>query len=461
MSKNQSKTKTNHLPFTFLKSGINKSLILFIPITFYAIGLFPGRIYRDSTSLLELMRVGESSDQWTALYFRYLQVTTINGKFLFLNAIIGLSILTLSFYWFMNSLGITRRTLINVRAVMIASPFLGVFGMTVGHDTTTASGVLLLVGMLIRLKKSQITKVQPAIVTFGFLLCSTSFLGFTAIIGFAFALGLVKRKALSVAIIGLTIFLFFFGSSILRVQSGSEDLRLTSLLGDIKCIAQHQDSNISRGQWVSIKQLAPETEWKAQTSCWIADNAYFALGAASKNPLGTAKLWANLAAQNPQILIMAHIQRASVALPPVFFSPPPNMIENNYAVPIGEGTADDLQKYSELFKTSVDDTPSKKMKLPLQSFFEHLALFVTFIFNQHSSLWGWAGLWLVTIILLGKKNTGIKTSDVLLFTAPLISMHSAMALVSPAPNPRYLMATTIIGITFCLQFVFDKTQSNH
>lgn len=461
MKINQSKSSTYRSVLTFLKSRLNSSLLLVIPISFYAIALFPGRIYRDSTSLLELMRVGESSDQWTALYFRYLQVTTINGKFLFLNAVIGLLILTFSFYWFMNSLEITRKAFFTITFVIIASPFIGVFGMTVGHDTTTASGVLLLVGTLIRLKKFQNTKMQPAIVSIAILLCFTSFLGFTAILGFALALGLTKRKILSAVIISLTILVFFFGSSILRVQNAGEDLRLTSLLGDIKCIAQHQDANISNEQWVSINQLAPESDWKAQTSCWLADYAYFALGEASKNPTGTTKLWAELVAQNPQISIMAHIQRSSVALPPIFFSPPPNMIENNYAVPIGDGTADDLQKFSELFKTSVDDAPSKEMRLPLQGPFEYLALFMTFIFNQHSSFWGWAGLWLVAICILGRRNTGLTRRNLWLFMMPLTSMHLAMFFVSPAPNPRYLMATTIIGIAFFLHYVFEKTQMKH
>ena len=447
------------LPASIQKKATQKNTFLLISGAFYAVALFPGRIYRDSTFLLEQMRISKSSDQWTALYFRYLQITTFNGRYLFLNAILGLTILILSFHWFMSSLAITKRTFNTVTLLVVASPFVGVFGMTVGHDTTTASGVLLLLGTLVRIRKQNDYRIRKKIIFFGLLLSSTSFLGLTAIIGFAIALGLIRKKALSALIIGLTLINIFFGSLVLNVSRTSDNLMLTSLLGDIKCIAQHPDAKISEQQWVSLDKLAPESEWKSPTSCWIADNAYFALGESSKNPRETVALWARLASQNPQISLMAHIQRASVALPPIFFSPPPNMIENDYAMPIGSGTKDDLQRYSELFKTSVDDSPSKKMRLPFQSPLEYLVLFFTFIFNQHSAIWGWAGLWLATILIFGRRISGLKIKDLLLSISPIIAMHLAMALVSPAPNPRYLMATILIGISFSLALIIEKPQS--
>ncbi len=443
----------------FKASKLTEIFLLFIPSALYIIALSPGRIYRDSAFLLEQMRVGESSDQWTALYFRYLQITTLNGKYLYLNAILGIGTLVFAFRWFMASLPVALGTAKLVVFVMVASPFIGVFGMTVGHDTTKASGVLFLIGILLRLKKSGDRKINKIILFFGVVLSSTSFLGFTALIGFAFGLALVKKKKLSFLIIFLVLFQIAFGSIVLNVNRASDNLTMTSFLGDIKCIAQHPDAKISPQQWDSIKRLASETEWKTPTSCWIADNAYFALDAASKNPKKTAILWVELATQNPQIAIMARIQRASVALPPVFFSPPPNMIENNYGIPIGSGTKDDLQRYSELFKTSIDDLPSKELKHPIQSPFEYLVLFFAFIFNQHSSIWGWAGLWLTIAIILGKKVSQLKMVDFLISMAPLIAMHLAMALISPAPNPRYLMATILVGISFSLVSILGKVQS--
>jgi hypothetical protein len=240
------------------------------------------------------------------------------------------------------------------------------------------------------------------------------------------------------------------------VNRSSDNLALTSLLGDVKCIAQHPDAKITQQQWEALDKFAQESEWRSPTSCWIADNAYFALSEASKKPREFILLWAKLASQNPQISIMAHIQRASVALPPIFFSPPPNMIENNYAIPIGSGPKDDLQRYSELFKTSVDDAPSKKSRLPFQSPFEYFVLFFTFIFNQHSAIWGWAGLWLATIFIFGTKISGLKVKDLSLSLSPLITMHLAMVLVAPAPNPRYLMATILVGISFSLAIIFER-----
>lgn len=445
----------------FNGSRTRENLCILIPSAFYLIALSPGRVYRDSAFLLERMRIGESSDQWTALYFRYLQVTTLNGRYLFLNAILGLATLVFAFRWFMGSLSVAKRTSQIVIFVMVSSPFIGVFGMTVGHDGTTASGVLILLGTLLRLKKSEGKEISKVILFFGVILSSTSFLGFTALIGFAFSLALMKKKSLSLIVIAVVMLQIAFGSLVLNVTRASDNLTMTSFLGDIKCIAQHPDAKISARQWDSIKKLAPETEWKTPTSCWIADNAYFALSESSKHPRETAILWVELAKQNPQITMMARIQRASVALPPVFFSPPPNMIENNYAIPIGSGTKDDLQRFSELFKTSIDDLPSKEFKFPVQSPFEYLALFLAFIFNQHSSIWGWAGLWLIATIFFGKKTSQLKTVDFAFSMAPLITMHLAMALISPAPNPRYLMATIVVGISISLASIVERTQTKN
>lgn len=433
-----------------------EALYVLIPSTFYAIALFPGRIYRDSTYLLELMRVGESSDQWTALYFRYLQATTINGRYVFLNAILGLLTLIFSFNFFMKSLNLNERTRKVVTRVMCASPFVGLFGMTVGHDTTTASGVLILIGILVRLRKGVNFYLNRGILILGIFLCSTSFLGLASLIGFAIAAWAIRKRTISAVVIMLIAVQIAFGSLILNVSQARENLAMTSLLGDIKCIAQHPDAKITPEQWTSIKNLAPESKWKSPKSCWIADNAYFALDSASKNPKDTATLWIHLALQNPQISMMAHIQRASVALPPIFFSPPPNMIENNYSVPVGKGAEDDLQKFSELFKTSMDDSSSKEFRIPFQAPFEYLALFIAFVFNQHSSIWGWAGLWLLVFISLGRSMLGLKKRDLALMSTPLFTMHLAMALVSPAPNPRYLMATTILGISIGLCSVMSK-----
>ena len=72
----------------------NYSLLAALPSFVYFYGLFPGRIYRDSASLIELMRAGQSSDQWSALYFRYLQILTVNGRFLFIAAAVNLLFLT-------------------------------------------------------------------------------------------------------------------------------------------------------------------------------------------------------------------------------------------------------------------------------------------------------------------------------------------------------------------------------
>jgi len=245
-------------------------------------------------------------------------------------------------------------------------------------------------------------------------------------------------------------------SSVLQVSHHSEKLYLANVLGDMKCIAQHPDAVISENQWNELTKLGSIELWKEPKSCWLADYSYFALESASVNSGKTLSLWKELFIQNPQISIVSRIQRASVALPPIFFSPPPNMIEMNYSLPVGLGTQDDLQKFSELFKTSVDSKYFQNKELPVQSALESLLLFVALIFNQNSQIWGWAGLWISIALIFGRRLTKLSRTQFVLALLPLIFTHVVIVLASPAPNPRYLMSSTLLGITLLIARVLNE-----
>ena len=432
------------------------------PSIVYFYSLFPGRIYRDSASLIELMRSDQSSDQWGALYFRYLQVLTINGRFLFIAAAVNLLFLIFGVFQLIKSLRIEERIKKTTFLILVWSPFVGVFGMTVGRDTVATSGILLLTSQIIRLSegKSLKSSSQKIILLISIILACMSIVGSVFLLTLSLLLFLKSRKLSGSIILVLVLFNLAFMTSALQVSHHPEKLYLAHVLGDIKCIAQHPDAVISEVQWRELSELGSIDLWKEPKSCWLADYAYFALKPASLNSAQTLALWKNLFMQNPQISIISRIQRSSVALPPILFSPPPNMISMDYSQPVGLGTQDDLQKFSELFKTSVDSRYFERSDLPMQSLFESLVLFIVLIFNQNSQLWGWAGLWMSASLLFGRRITTLSRGNFLLALLPLVSTHFVIFLASPAPNPRYLMATTLIGIVVAVARITAKLQSS-
>jgi hypothetical protein len=431
-----------------------------LPGLVYFYGLFPGRIYRDSASLIELMKEGQSSDQWSALYFRYLQLLTINGRFLFTVSALNLAILIYGIYRLIQSLNIEEKIKRRIFVILAWSPFVGVFGMTVGRDTVATAGILILTSQIIQLSEGGRLSgwKQRMVLSFSIILTCMSILGCAFLLALSLFFFLRSHKFLSLAIFILVAFNLTLMSSALQVSHHSEKLYLANVLGDMKCIAQHPDAVISENQWNELTKLGSIELWKEPKSCWLADYSYFALESASVNSGKTLSLWKELFIQNPQISIMSRIQRSSVALPPIFFSPPPNMIEMNYSLPVGLGTQDDLQKFSELFKTSVDSKYFENTKLPMQSMLESLLLFVALIFNQNSQVWGWAGLWISVALLFGRRFTRLSRAQFFLALTPLIFTHVVIVLASPAPNPRYLMASTLLGITLLIARISNKDQ---
>jgi hypothetical protein len=440
----------------------NYSLLAAAPIIVYFYGLFPGRIYSDSASLIELMRSGQSSDQWSALYFRYLQILTVNGRFLYIAAVVNLLFLTFSVFQLIKSLRIDERIKKTTFLFLAWSPFVGVFGMTVGRDTVATSGILLLTSQLIRFSegKSLNSWSQKIIFSISLILSSMSIVGSVFLLILSLVFFFKSRKLVGATIFIIVTFNLTLMTTALQVTHYPEKLYLANVLGDMKCIAQHPDAVISEIQWEELSKLAAVDLWKEPKSCWLADYSYFALKSASLNSGNTLSLWKNLFMQNPQISIVSRIQRSSVALPPILFSPPPNMISMDYSQPVGLGTQDDLQKFSELFKTSVDSDYFKESDLPLQAPLQSLLLFVTLIFNQNSQLWGWAGLWLSACLLIGRRLTVLRRVDFTLALLPIISTHFLLILASPAPNPRYLMASTLVGIVAVVARIAAKFQSS-
>ena len=411
-------------------------------------GLFPGRIYSDSASLIELMRNNESSDQWSALYFRYLQLLTFDGKFLFLASSINLLCLTFSIYLVIQSTKISDKVKKKTFIILNWTPFIGVFGMTVGRDTVATSGMLILLSQILQKNREQYQFVgrSKILLTLGIFMSCMSIIGCAFLVGLAFVFALNEQRLLGLVTLILVVFNLTYMSSALQVSRNSEKLYIANVLGDIKCIVQHPDAVVSQEQWRTISKLGSIQKWKDPKSCWLADYSYFALDSASLSSGQTLSLWRSLVLQNPQISIVARIQRSSVALPPVLFNPPPNMISLNYDEPVGLGTQDDLQKFSELFKTSIDSKYFANQNLPLQRILESMILFSALIFNQNSQIWGWAGMWLVVSFLLGRKITDFSRLNFFKTISPLVVTHLIIVMASPAPNPRYLMTTTIFGI---------------
>jgi hypothetical protein len=440
--------------------GINRStfFVATLSILFYSFALFPSRNHWDTAKILELAREGKSSDQWTASYFRFLEALTFSGRFGMIPAILGLTLLVLAFLFFISSFSYKEVPLNLLAKLFLFSPFIGVFGMTLTHEVQSTTGVLILIGILIRKLKSNWFNVQEYrfLILFSALMLSMIHTGIFIFFGFCVAYFIILRKNLVfLTVIGSVLFLVtLFGHSILGVVEQGKALRYQSFLGDIKCIAQHPDAKISPSDWKVLLQSGSQEEWIAPSTCAYSQ-VYFAFPWVEKNQTSTLKLWLKLSSQNPQLALEARIQRAANVLPPLIFTAPQNAIAIDYLEPVGITVQDDLLVWSPLFKTSNDDA-YQRMRFPkinAMKYLEAVAILPAHFLNRNSSLWGWAGLWLSVAILLLFLSNSLKLREILVVFLPQVFTCISLIMFSPISDPRYSMSVTLPSIVISALFL--------
>jgi hypothetical protein len=187
---------------------------------------------------------------------------------------------------------------------------------------------------------------------------------------------------------------------------------------------------------------------------------FFALNGSSVYEKDLIKLWLRLIKDYPQIVLTAHLQRSSVALPPPFFRGQPNMMPTNDLEAPSTNLSLELQQWSELFKTSIDNSEYKENRSLINRLLEPTALVGAFFFNQNSQFWGWGGLWLMVFLLLGFFGKFIDGFGIV-STFPLITLSVLLFCISPAPSPRYAMPQILIGITCSLVYAIRSVVSEN
>ena len=426
-------------------------------LSIYYLILFPGRIGPDPSISIGLMHKGESTANWTALYFRILQIFTFNGKTIALFTLIGLCTFMGAIKYFIDSSPFSLHIQKIAFRFMCFFPIAPFFGLTLNHDVFAWSSNLITVGFLLRLlnRKESYPKFSNLIFLFiliGFL-GTMSFIGTVSLIGLGVTLFLLKYRKDS--IIAFSMIIFFQVLSLgLGVTPQEPGLKYLPFLGDMKCIAQDADSHISAKQWEFLESLGPRSEWTKQQTCMVADYAIFAYWNAGRVPIiEFANQWVKLVVQNPRLVILGRIQRVSPSLPPPFFRSQPNVTETDYDIPVGLGVKRSLQQIG---GEVVIDAPIfgefKSQQLPGISKLEPLLLLAAFLINQNSQFWGWGGLWLTLLafVLFRKKPR-------LMFALiPCFFQMVFLFVFETVPDPRYVFGWIMMGMSITFAFLYES-----
>lgn len=422
------------------------------------LSLFPGRLGFDYAKAIVMIQNGESTNWWTSLFWWFLKITSFNGQTIAVSSLLCLSALGYSLYYLIES--IPGNTYVNRLALLLLSltPIYGAFGVNVSHDVFQAAGILIFTGFHLRMVcfETKIVSIDYVALSMASAMVLTTHYGLP-LIAINIVIMLIQRYfKLGILISGVT-FLITVISPLGITQVPTYGL-VIPIMGDLKCVAQLESSELSASDWVFLQSMAPKLEWLEPKTCSFID---YSLEDMKSIDLGSIPLskdlvrnYLRITSNNPAVVAMAHFQRASIALPPPFFFGPQNQVTRNPDVPIGQGTNNALQSYPGVLHPSIDE-PSVDMKITWLAPLEALAQAGIFVINQASWFWGWGGLWLwpfVVFLLFSLKGTGLFRRLTVL--ANIAVLHGLLLILS-APLPRYVIATILLGIYVLLRSIIS------
>jgi len=416
-------------------------------VIFWYVSQFPGRLGFDNSEIIRMLRAGRSTDWWSSEFFWYVKIFSFDGRFIFLLSALQAALLTFYLSKFIR-IFIEKKNVQNfVIVAAIANPIFGNMAVNVSHDTFIVIGILSIVTDNItyfRNKQASTSEsnLNKIMIFVGLVSLTFSSLGKIILVSQVIFLVLTRRMNFRnlgnlalVAALSLTTFV--------NVDHYDKTHINQLLVFDLKCIAQHEQAEISDLQWSTLESFAPRDEWKTPVSCKLGDAQIAVMPNLNYRNLGKLTgIYFELLKQNPAIVLQAHFQRASQALPPPFFFGPENQVVRDPNIPVGLGSNNALQQGTELLHPSVDE-PTVNIKVKIFYPFEVVAQTLMFIVNQASWFWGWGGLWLYPIltfyILKGRLNRIIPE----LF--PIAILHLSLLVIGPGPFGRYVLTTILIG----------------
>ena len=432
-----------------------------LSVLLWYLALFPGRLGYDPVKAIELIRNGESTDWWSSEYFWFLKITTFGGQSIWITSLISAVTLYLAFLYFMRSIPIKQSQIEKTSFLVCVSPLFGNFAVNINHDTFVTSGIFLLIGISLRKFYLPNKHSKPHVYFIVTVLLLNSKTGFFLIFTFFVYLLLIKEKPFTIIKIALLSLLVFFVTGI-GVTKSDVPMQILPVLADIKCVTQHPEARITASEWKYLSSISSLNLWKTPLSCASMDDAVRVISNPKIYAINHVELLRNyvtILSRNPAIVIEAHLQRSSQALPPPFFQGPQNQVNRDVSKPVGYKTNIALQSGAELLHISIDDPTLKIQNSPF-SLFEKVFLFFSFLINQASWFWGWGGLWLWPILIFQIGLMRIRNWRILLaLNYPIIANHLFHVLVGPVPSPRYVMSTILIGYTLTILMAINWWQS--
>jgi len=445
------------------KSSIRENVWLLFVMLLWYLAMFPGSLPFDSSEAIRMIQRNQTIDWWSATYFWLLKITSFQGETIVISSAFSYSVLVVTLSYFVFSFStVSRSTLRRARLILVATPIVSVFGLTVSHDVFIISGILLILGTEYRHYTNKIVNQRLTwnYILGGVLLTNTrAFPVYLA--GIAISL-LLKRRFRVMTLVSIVLALFF-SISHLGIER-DKSYAFIHVLSDIKCVVQHKETKLSSNESEFLSRIAPLDRWKHPSQCSNIERLVHDLDPNYKELNWNREFVENyikIVSKSPAILMQAKLQRSVVALPPpFFFTIPRNMVSSDLSKPIGLDTNWSLQENGPgVLHPSIDEI-SVNNRFRGQELLRTPALAGIYLVNQASWFWGWGGLWLWPALLIPFFMLRIsRVLRLLEMNIPIIILHASMIAIGPTAEARHVGATIIVGISLSTIYVLSKLEA--
>lgn len=241
--------------------------------------------------------------------FWFLRLSTFWGRQVWLASFL----IALGFYFslkfLVESFPISAKAKLWTRIVFSLSPIYGFWSVTVSHDATSAIGMMILIGVLLKLFETNSMNGLYKFILIGILTMLTTFPGYIIVGVFVLFILFKERK------VGVLATLFAFGLIVfspIGIDPTRSDVKFRPFLVDIKCVVQHEESVIHLETWRILEKIAPKENWLLETSCASMDGAVSTITTEGRSlaPLSWSEImpaYFQLLRDNPAIVLMGHI----------------------------------------------------------------------------------------------------------------------------------------------------------
>lgn len=418
------------------------------------VAMYPGLFGEDSLMNLTEARNGPVTVWFTAWWIYFIRFVTFGTRAIPLLTLFG--VLTLTFavrYWAAACFPRGRSRALAI-CLVCATPLVGALGIQVRHDIEMTAGLLLCAAVVGRAGDPAWPRVvDVALLVFAVLLIATRHNGVAVVLAAGLACLLMPgtvlvRQGLTLLIVAGAVLAGTFAATRIAGHTQIADPlgAVEWAITDISCLLSKEGVEVPDGSWAYLTTVASRTDWPQPNSCRFMAKELFAAASfrqapVRENPGALLRVWLGLALQNPLQMLLAHVERVRIFLPP-FVAGVPRMDNLPFI-------------HSTILPNNLD----------LEWTFPRVAGTVRLIaraWNALAVVVGNAGLWLIALVV-SVKVLGEPTSAMRVTIYLAVALELSILVAAPMSEARYglfiLIAGQVAALVTCFEMWFRRSDA--